>query len=280
MKKVLLTVVLLSYSPSLPAQSTSADDQDVMVVMPSELDSPPSPTVEQRKHNAFMRKIRANLPYKDDLSKIGTSLGCLCKISDAIIVGKIAQIEVSDSDKFTRNVTIIVETNVSGRVYESTILAKVAWDLGFRQLNGGERGIFFLSERVVYLFDTREWSFDTVPVPDNVHGDLHLLGSDRSIIVVSSAEEEKAYLDAVFGYMRCLRGKTKDFEKYYQFLCGQMKSSYFRIKEDARRDMLDLIKSYPNIDLDRVLKDDNIDNGIKDYVRLILKPWKENKKVP
>lgn len=59
-----------------------------------------------------------------------------------------------------------------------------------------------------------------------------------------------------------------------------MKSSIPRIRDDARQDMLYLIRSCQDIDLDRILADENIDEGIKDYVRLYLKPRREGKKIP
>jgi len=106
-----------------------------------------------------------------------------------------------------------------------------------------------------------------------------LRGNERNIVVIGP-DEERAYFDAVAGYMWIFRGKTRDPEAYYLFLCDLMKSSITRIREDARQDMLHLIRSKQDFNLDRIIKDGNIDEGIKDYVRLYWKLWREGKKIP
>lgn len=280
MRKELLALTILGQSLSLPAQLTNAGANDIVVAIPPELQASSLRTEEESQRHELYKKIKKNMPYKGDLSKTSSPLGALCKVSDAIIIGHVVQPEVSGSNQNSTKFTIKSDTNIFGKVSGSSVSVEVLGHSGLCKLNGGERVIAFLSRNAARLFEASKWEFNAPPVEENVLENLRLRGDGRGIIIINSAEEEKAYLDSVAGYIRYLRKENKDFEKYYQFLCGQMKSPYFRIKEDARRDMLDLIKSYPSIDLDRVLKDDNVDNGIKDYVRLILKPWKENKKVP
>jgi hypothetical protein len=50
-----------------------------------------------------------------------------------------------------------------------------------------------------------------------------------------------------------------------------MESPIPRIKEDARSDMLDLLRT-SSFDLKKVVDDEKIDDGLKDYVRYILMP--------
>lgn len=283
MKRVLLSVVFLSQGLSLSAQSGNPDEQDIVVVIPPELNPPPPPTEEQRRHYDLVEKLNANLPYRNDWAKQASTLGVLCKISDAVIVGRIAQAGVSDANQFKRSIKLAVETNVFGSVPGHSVSVGAFWRLGLRELSAGERAIVFLSVRLWGSEDysrASRWDFDVPSVPKDASGNFHLRGNDRNFVAVGGPKEERAYLDAVAGYMKCLRGKARDPETYYLFLCGLMKSSIPRIREDARQDMLYLIRSCQDIDLDRILKDGNIDDGIKDYVRLYWKPWREMKRMP
>ncbi len=282
MKRVLLAVVFLSQGLSLSAQAGNPDEQDIEVIFPPELNPSPPPTEEQRRHDDLIRKLNANLPYRNDWAKQGSTLGVLCRISDAVIVGRIDQAGVSDTNQFKRSIKIAVETNVFGRVPGLSVSVDAFWRLGLRELSAGERALVFLSGRLWGAEDyarARRWDFDVPSVPKDASGNFYLRGNDRNIVAVGGPEEERAYLDAVAGYMKCLRGTARDPEAYYLFLCGLMKSSIPRIREDARQDMLYLIRSRQEIDLDRILKDGNIDEGIKDYVRLYWKPWREGKQM-
>lgn len=283
MKRVLLTVVLLSQGLSLSAQSGNPDEQDIEVVIPPELNPSPPPTEEQRRYSDFIGKLTAKLPYQNDWERQGSTLGVLCKINNAVIVGRIAQAGMSGTHQFKRRIEIAVETNVFGKVPGHSVSVEALWRLGLRELSAGERAILFLSGKFWEPEDYARafrWDSDMPSVPKDKSGDFDLRGNDRSIIAINGAEEEKEYLDAVAGYMRYLRGKGRDPETYYLFLCDLMKSSIPRIRDDARQDMLYLIRSCQDIDLDRILADENIDEGIKDYVRLYLKPQREGKKIP
>jgi len=283
MKRILLAFVFLSQGLILPAQPATSATQDIEVVIPPELNPLPPPTEEQRKHYDLIRKLDANLPYKGDWRVTGSTLGVLCRISDAVIVGRIEQAGVSDANQFKRSFKIAVETNIFGRVSGHSVSVDAFWRLGVRELSVGERAIVFLSEKMWSPEDyarASRWDFDVPSVPNDASKNFHLRGNDRNIIVVDVPDEECAYLDAVAGYMRIFRGKTRDPEAYYLFLCDLMKSSITRIREDARQDVLHLIRSKKDFNLDRILKDGNIDEGIKDYVRLYWKPWREGKKMP
>lgn len=282
MKRILLAFVFLSQGLILPAQPATSATQDIEVVIPPELNPLPPPTEEQRKHYDLIRKLDANLPYKGDWRVTGSTLGVLCRISDAVIVGRIEQAGVSDANQFKRSFKIAVETNIFGRVSGHSVSVDAFWGLGVRELRAGERAIVFLSGRLWGSDDfarASRWDFDVPSVPKDASGNYHLRGNERNIVVIGP-DEERAYLDAVAGYMRIFRGKTRDPEAYYLFLCDLMKSSITRIREDARQDMLHLIRSKHDFNLDRILKDGNIDEGIKDYVRLYWKPWMEGKKMP
>lgn len=282
MRKVLLAFMLLSFSLELFAQSNKGDGQDILVIIPPELDPPPQPTEEQRRIHALDKQLAKNLPYQNDWAKQGSSLGVLCRISNAVIVGRIEHAGMSGASQFKRCFEIAVETNIFGRVPGESVSVDAFWRSGLRELHAGERAVVFLSRRWWEPEDyarARRWDFEVTPVPEDLSGNFHLRSNDRNIITVSGPEEERAYLDAVAGYIRCLHNKSKDLETYYLFLCGLMKSTIPRIRDDARQDMLHLIRSSQDIDLDRILHDD-IDDGIKDYVRLYWKPWLEEKKQP
>ena len=100
----------------------------------------------------------------------------------------------------------------------------------------------------------------------------HLYGLNRGIIPFDGEEELSEYLAAVEGYIRYRQNWKEQSEQYYAFLRGMLKTSIFRIKEDARAEILHLVRSCPDFDVNLVLDDDTVDDGIKDYLRLIWIP--------
>ncbi len=100
------------------------------------------------------------------------------------------------------------------------------------------------------------------------------------MIGLGSAETERVFVAATEGYLQVLRRESRGAERYYALLRQLVLSPECRIKEDARSDLLKFLRSCSSFDLDRVLADENIDEGIKDYIRLILRPGRKPPEQP
>ena len=110
--------------------------------------------------------------------------------------------------------------------------------------------------------------------------DSCLLAHNWGIITFDEEGERAEYLAALEGYLKHRLTWMEQPEEYYAFLRGMLKSSIPRIKEDARCEILHLAWSCPEFDLRQVLDDDAVDDGIKDYLRLIWIPGNPHRYPP
>jgi hypothetical protein len=95
---------------------------------------------------------------------------------------------------------------------------------------------------------------------------------------LDTQESAKNYQDAVTGYVKELRSSERDAESYYALLRRLVQSPVQRIREDARSDLMLLIRhGPPSFDIKRVLTDDNIDEAIKYWVEHDILPAREKK---
>lgn len=279
MKKSLFMVLMLNPVLFLSAQQKYTDNQDIEVVLPDLK----TPTEEQIKINQIIKDVNKKLPYKGYWVNANSTLGVLCKVSDNIIIGRVTSIQRMNCDgspivksqaAWTEKMEIAVATNLFGRWVKQSVILTEYWTCQQREIKSNECVIVFLSKKNLspYSLESRNWNFDVSAVSENSLGKFHLQGKDRGLIAVSNKEEEVEYVDVINRYIKNVRNNEKYPEKYYALLCDLMKSTRFRIKEDARSDMLNFLISCNTVDLRKVLADKNIDDGIKNYLRLILIP--------
>lgn len=303
MKRQLLAALVLSRALLLLAQHDDGDN-DIMIVLPEHLHPPKPPTEEQKRMYEGIRRLDRGLPYKGGFN-IYSTLGVLCRYSDNIVVGRLTDAWTEDRDgkRIERNkggwfqkFELSVKTNVSGMVSESFIKLNFKWEgLGARSLKSGESAIVFMSRRPIaslfhevayYETGVRKRPPEPPPLappkglaaawawvrgaPKKPPEGLFLLGQDRGVITFGGEEELSEYLAALDGYLRHLPHRKENPEPYYVFLRSLLKSPNPRIKEDARSDIIELTRSCPAFDVEQVLNDDAIDDGIKNYLRYLL----------
>lgn len=109
---------------------------------------------------------------------------------------------------------------------------------------------------------------------------LFSFGDAYNVIRLDDEKRSAAYVTAVTGYLRHLQDQRHNVDVYYVFLKELMHSPISRIKDDARSDFVNFLRTCPSFDLNRVLEDKNVDDGIKEYVRLILLPSRQPPKGP
>jgi len=268
-----------------------AERADVVVRLPPELDMPaPKPlSPEEREQKEIRERINKKLPYNNDASGSLGTLGQLTKLCDWVFVGKVVdakgnKVAAGAKEEFLGevSVTLNIETNLFGQTRNKRIVVTPNWWETWRVPKAGDRMLVFLAKERYdeYVFDVIKFDFDKARFKGETNKGPIVVRECRGMIGLGSAETERIFVAATEGYLQVLRRESRDAERYYALLRQLVLSPEYRIKEDARSDLLKFLRSCPSFDLDRVLADENIDEGIKDYVRLYLKPRQEGKKIP
>ena len=268
-----------------------AERADVVVRLPPELDMPvPKPlSPEEREQKEIRERINKKLPYNNDASGSLGTLGQLTKLCDWVFVGKVVdakgnKVAAGAKEEFLGevSVTLNIETNLFGQTRNKRIVVTPNWWETWRVPKAGDRMLVFLAKERYdeYVFDVIKFDFDKARFKGETNKGPIVVRECRGMIGLGSAETERIFVAATEGYLQVLRRESRDAERYYALLRQLVLSPECRIKEDARSDLLKILRSCPSFDLDRVLADENIDEGIKDYVRLYLKPQQERKKTP
>jgi hypothetical protein len=143
----------------------------------------------------------------------------------------------------------------------------------------GERLLVFLAEK--NLSRSEEfilWDYMRKGKQEKHSDRFFVFGDSYNVISLEDKQQKDAFLTSVSGYVKNLRRGSLDEEEYYLFLIKHMDSPCVRIKEDAISDMVKFLNSVSlSFDLNRIPADANIDEGIKNYVRLFLIPEREQK---
>ena len=284
MKRRLVAALALSQALSLPAQQGDDDGNGAGVVMPGAK----PPTEEQLRMNRIIKRLENGLPYPGQHHKSYSSLGILCRYSDSIIAGRITDTWKEDKDGkrsdnaqsvWVEKIEIAVKTNILGKVPERSIKLSDPRAGCYSSAKRGEAAIVFLSyRRIASLLTETGYDEGFIPRPAGPAAarkgqakDLYLLGQDRGVISFDGEEELNEYLIVVAGYLEHLPHRETDPDRYYAFLRGLLKTQNPRIREDARCDIQHLVRHPPlGFNVEQVLNDDAVDDGIKDYVHYLL----------
>lgn len=226
-----------------------------------------------------------------------TPFGQLSKQCDGVFIGVISGVKgLTDEEKAgleqgrarvdrPAHILFQVETNLFGSIPGDTVTIPMPWleGKGHAPTNGMRLLVFYARglpigetdlNRKYYLFDWEK----PPEVPDAPPVVIRELMS--SIRILDSSETEKAYIEATNGYLQLLRREKRDPDRYYEFLRPLVKSPVWRIRQDAKEDILWLVGPVApdRFDLKRILDDSALDwNLLKDYVRYIAIPDQERR---
>ena len=267
------------------------EEGDVAIKLPEDLMPTPKPLSEAEKqrqdkemaHSALTERLNQKLPYHkmfDDVTCRFFTLGQLVKLCDSISLVKVVDIEDIGSKSATKRLvpniklTINAETNLLGHLDRDGLSLIVQWWDRKRLPQKGDRWLVFITseDHRVNMFDAMKWDFDKTKVRGELKDAAFVLGQSRGAIDLSDSKTESGLLAATTGYLQNLRQQKWDADKYYALLRELVLSPDQRIKDDAKTDLVNFLRSCPAFDLERVLEDKNVDDGIKDYVRLVLLP--------
>ncbi|MDD2230978.1 MAG: hypothetical protein PHY48_16445 [Candidatus Cloacimonetes bacterium] len=241
-------------------------------------------SADQNERDRIYRSVAIHLPYNQrEAYKVFTTLGKLSKLCDSIVVGNITQVEQPIKEANERNLNsslkfnLNVETNLFGCGVPKNISLSIDLPSIYSSFKKNERVLVFLASEdfLKYPMEIHKWDFDKTQISGQKNDTLSIVGGDRGCISLESDKDEEQLISAVKGYLRVLSQKKPDINDYYDLLRQLVLSENKRIKEDARSDLLLLIQTStaPVFDTKRVLLDDNIDAGIKDFLRFYWIPY-------
>jgi len=280
-----LLIIFFALAMLLEGHGQDTGEQDIKVVLPPELTQQPNEEEKARSKARDELNLRASvgLPYlsMDDViaHKSMLTLGNGARRCDHIAV-----VSVLSCENFPISVklhTLIirfnVESNLLGVLHQPETII-VPWADERTSPAKGDRLLVFLAKKNLsrstefIMWNDREQRVHQ-GVPKN---NLFAFGDSYNIICLDNDKEEESLLTSVSGYVQNLRSQKYDDKIYYSFLKEQMRSSFSRIKEDARSDLVYFLRT-SSYDLNQVVNDDGIDDGIRNYLRLFLIPERERK---
>lgn len=274
------------------------DTEDIKVVLPEELMPKPKPLTDEevlrqnkaKAQSELIWRLNRKLPYhnEEDLAFRFNTLGQLVKLCDSISIAIVADIEDVGTNSVPKRLvpniklTVNAETNLLGHLGRGGLPLTVQWWDRKRLPQQGDRWLVFITRQdyEYYMLDAMKWDFDKTRMPGKPLDTAFVLGHSRGAIDLDEGEAEKELLAATAGYLQNLRQQKWDADKYYALLRELVLSSVKRIKDDAKTDLVNFLRSCPSFDLNRVLEDKNVDDGIKEYVRRILLPSRQTPKGP
>lgn len=258
-----------------------------------------SPDISESKLTIAERQLRRKMEYAlpyigepiPDYYRLRT-LGQLVKISDYIVVGKIAFVEVTAATRrlsmfFTSANDITISVDIENVLFGPNscmrIEVAVQWpDEVFREdrtKSGsqnvwnikrpprcGDRVLMFLAENPKWDYGKSERTFNFRKETSPKSNICQFARGNDSIRYLDTPENTTNYLNAVKGYLRELRSEKRDANSYYLFLADLIQSPNKSIREDARSDLMYLVESCPSFDKKRILSDDRIDDAIKYWI--------------
>ena len=237
----------------------------------------------------------ANSPYRGDFLVIRglSTFGQLIKQCDGVFVGAITEVQYppGENEESIRDgivpdiaLTFRVETNLFGQVKEKLVTIPMRWWEGLEghAPTNGMRLLVFYARGYTFRtlsFDNSPLGFDWVKPPEVPNVPPHVIMKEGSCVrVLDPLETEKAYIEMLDGYLRLLRWEKRDPDKYYEFLRSLVNSPVWRIRLDAKEDLLWLLgyQCPKQFDLKCILNDPKLDwDLLKDYTRYISIPVRE-----
>lgn len=280
-KRIVALVIVVFHLCIMNTLNASDSEQDVVVRFPPELGI--TQGVENNnysKEEEVMDKLRKKIPSAPIYYGIST-IGQLVKQVDVVMVGQVKRLTseaklvgTSHTTKYGFDVKIVdvlygqtKKKNMnlvnSLEVFDKTIIED---DYVLLFLSGSELTIS------LDIFD-----FQYVNTVRQQNKKLLLLGYSRGVIRLHLPYKEDEVYKAVTNYISILRCEKRDSKRYYDFLKNVTKTQNRRLIEDGNSDMLFLLRTCDEINLYELLNDEELDPNIKEYIRVVMIPHKENK---
>ncbi len=221
-----------------------------------------------------------------------TTLGQLSKQCDGIFIGEITDVgKLDDKDRaeiargiaLSVNITFQIERNLFGSFSKDSVTIPMVWmeykeslpEIGIRVL------VFYGQGYKIGLWNVAASKFDWIKPPTDPKSPPRMLFEDysSSLRILKNPTIEKAYIETVNGYLQIFHEEKRSPVKYYEFLKPLVKSPIWRIRQDAKEDMLTLLR-YEGVDmfdLKRALDDPELMDFFKDYIRYIVIPNHESR---
>lgn len=244
-------------------------------------------------------------PFRCDFAgvHISTTLGQMVKQCDGVFIGKISNVgDLTDQDTAEMRqgfllpvrLTFEVETNLFGCLPERHVTLSMKWydykehvpEVGLKVMAFYARGASYTftiikTGSVVWTdYDITKFNWEKPPALSEAPPDvLSTVGS--CIRILESDDMEEMYKETVGGYLQTLRLGNRDPVAYYSLLRSLVKSPVWRIRQDAKEDLLNLIRTpgLDGFDLKQVLNDPQLDwDLLKDYIRYAVVPAREKGK--
>jgi hypothetical protein len=244
-------------------------------------------------------------PYMRQIGSFSfwTTLGQMVKQCDGVFLGKIAGVEdLSESDEarlgqgyvLPVKLSFLVETNLFGSLPEPRLSMAMNWfggrqhvpEVGMKLVVFYARGASYNSSESPQSHvakmdvDLMKFGWQKPPaVPEASPAVLTREGS--SVRVLENHDMETIYTETISGYLRTLRLGRRDPVEYYNFLRPLVTSEVWRVRQDAKEDLLHLVwtRDLEGFDLTKVLDDPQLDwPMLKDYLRYTVLPTREKAK--
>jgi hypothetical protein len=246
-------------------------------------------SAEERAHMELIGRVYQKLPHSDTVY----TLGRLVKMCDTVAIVRVTKVEGVDNIPDHRlsvriAVTYSAERVIFGTPRKEEETVRFSWlDRRKRPLPcKGDRWLAFIcdDDQSINIFIAGDWRFNKAEHPvkgyeSPIFVAPAVIGESLGVITLDGGERERGILAAVDDFLLNLRGGDRDQERYYACLLRLLRSPVQRVSDDAQHDLLNFIRYDPSFDTNRILADDNIPEGIKDYVRLILIPDREKKRI-
>ena len=251
-------------------------------------DDPPPKSKEEQERDKKRYHVMTALPYGYS-PRAGYTLGQMVKECDRIVIGRVSRIEAQrgvgwfglQRDPSRQGLMIGIETNLFGSGNCSILRELDEWGIRYWEPKQEKSVLIFLADKEwrgqenTYHFDYKKKKAKSAS-----HGKEFILFGDLGAIEFDDAETEKAYLAAMDGYLKNLRGCDRGREAYYEFLLEISKSLIERIRDDAITDLMRLLHYAPSSELELRLDDKRLDDRLKDYVRVIVFPNRKKIDLP
>ena len=215
------------------------------------------------------------------------TIGQSIKLCDWVIIGTVARLQNSrPEDPDPRRVTmdINVKSNLFGKIENNrTVVDLYPMNQPENVYKAGDKVLVFLSN-VDYGVNVYPWAFspdfDKKKIPFSAaKSPVLVFDGNLSVIKLDNPANTQQILAAVDAYAKVFRREKPSEDGIYAVLRELVLSPVARVREDARSDIVMLLRHSKTIDFVKVLSDENIDEGIKNYIRQILIPDRENKRL-
>jgi hypothetical protein len=136
---------------------------------------------------------------------------------------------------------------------------------------------FYIRGHKYNVFDDNTWDFLWEKPPLVQRAPLQMMHEYGGCVkIIDEPEVERVQVDLANAYLQILRREKRDPVKYYELLRSLVRSPVWRTRQDAREDLLNLLRRPPDgWDLRPLADDPELAGIFRDYVRYVVIPKQE-----